>query len=219
MTTQIVLVVSIIMVSKLYTFLFQINYYLIFKINFVNNIQILQAKEAFLTIFNRFVGNEIPEVLIKILTATGFDTKCALDLLTEKSIAEIEGYVNANRATIANTTYEKKLNFKFLPGHRSILLSFPKKIQSFNEKSNEISYCDSSDFSFILKSLIETVESNAGKHPKAVRYNEVVKYFSLYIYLHCGRACYETLSANLPIPKANTICEFIAFLICSSLFI
>lgn len=103
------------------------------------------------------MGNEIPEVIIKILTETG--------------IVEIEAYVNENRAIIANTTYEKKLNFKFLPGHRSILLSFPEKIQSFDEKSNGTSHCNSSDFSFILKSLIETVQLNAGKHAKAVRYN------------------------------------------------
>lgn len=105
------------------------------------------------------------------MTETGFNTESALNLLTKETIAEIEEYVNTNRSIIANTIYERKSDFKFLPGHRLLLLKFPEKIQSYNEKLEEKSNCKPSDFSFILKSLIETVELNAGKDPKATRYN------------------------------------------------
>lgn len=144
---------------------------------------------------------------MNILTEAGFDTKESLELITKDTINEIERYINENRFLTANSIYEHKPKFEFLPGHRALLLSFPSKIQSFKEQ-NEIDECNgSTTYSFILKSLIETAESNANKLPKANRFNDVIKYFSIYIYLHCGRACYDTLSSNLPIPQSDTICK------------
>lgn len=65
----------------------------------------------------------------------------------------------------------------------------------------------STDFTHILKLILESAENNLGREPKGRRYNQCLKEFSTYIYLMCGRSCYETLSANLPLPQANTICN------------
>lgn len=144
---------------------------------------------------------------MNILFDTGFESLHSIEAITKESIDEIEKYVNENRSVILNTIYENKLDFKFLPGHRALLMNLPNKVQQFNNKKNNSSKYDSSMFSFILKSLIETAESNANKDPRGNRFDEVIKHFSTYIYLLCGKACYDTLSANLPIPKSNTICK------------
>lgn len=61
------------------------------------------------------------------------------------------------------------------------------------------------DFSLIMKTFIESAQSNYGRHPNGLRYNDINRYFSTFVYLFCGKSCYETLSANLPIPQVNSI--------------
>lgn len=140
-----------------------------------------------------------------ILERNGFDTKLALQSIDQDVIAEIEQQANEDRSILINTSYEQVQHFKFKPGHRILLLNLSKQAQLWND-ANEKMPCKMSDFSCILREFIETAESNAGKHPKGFRYNETNQLFSTYIYLMCGKSCYQTLSANLPIPQADTIC-------------
>lgn len=168
----------------------------------------LQAQKSLSIVLREILESDVPDFLLNILLETGFDTQASLELLTNESIKEIEEYVNQNRNLTINTIYEQKEQFKLLPGHRALMLSFPRRIQLFKELNNKPTH-DSSTYSFILQSLMEAANLNANKHSKAYRYNDIIKYFSIYIYLHCGRACFETLCANLPIPKALTIRKFV----------
>lgn len=64
---------------------------------------------------------------------------------------------------------------------------------------------DTGKFSVILTELLRTAEQNFKKSKHANQYNDIIKYFSTYIFLLCGRTCYETLHKNLPIPSTKTI--------------
>lgn len=155
-----------------------------------------------------FLKDKVPNDIELILQRNGFDTKLALQSIDESVIEEIEKQGNEDRSILANTSYENVKNFKFKPGHKIFLLNLSKEVILWSETDEKISY-DTSTFSFMLRKFIQTAENNFGKHPNGYRYDEAIQSFSTYIYLMCGKACYETLSANLPIPKANTICEFI----------
>lgn len=152
------------------------------------------------------VSEAIPSDVKVILMRSGFDTKTALLCLNEESIIEIEQFVDENRDVLKGTTYENITNeFKFKPGHKIFILRLPDKLKDLEKIGCVNNEPKVFDFSFVLKTFIETAEKNDGKKSKGFRYNDVNRYFSTYIYLLCGRACYETLSANLPIPQASTI--------------
>lgn len=68
---------------------------------------------------------------------------------------------------------------------------------------------EQTEYSVILSQLIKTAERNKNKSKHANYYSDTIKYFSTYIFLLCGRTCYETLCRNLPIPSTKTICECI----------
>lgn len=71
---------------------------------------------------------------MNILRESGYDTALAIEQLDAKNIADLEKYVNENlRHLLRNSLYEKQSNdFRFLPGHRSILLHLPAQIKRFN---------------------------------------------------------------------------------------
>lgn len=152
--------------------------------------------------------DKIPNDIELILQRSGFDSKLALQSIDESVIVEIENQGNEDRSILANTSYENTENFKFKPGHKVFLLNLSKEVISWKENDDKIVH-DTSAFSFMLRKFIETAEKNFGKLPNGHRYDEANQSFSTYIYLMCGKACYETLSANLPIPKASTICKII----------
>lgn len=152
------------------------------------------------------MGGEIPQCVLTILEVTGFDEKIALKTV---NVDEIQNFLQENWLTFRNkfkgTAYANEETFKILPGHRHIISNLPNVIGDIG--SDDSGAKDWSSFSVVLQSLIETAESNANKEPKQHRYNEIIRYFSTYLYLMSGKSCYETLSANLPIPKASTICK------------
>lgn len=155
------------------------------------------------------IGEEIPESIIFILTAAGYDSRIALKRITAEKITEIEDYFNANATNLysglVGTSYENVQPFKILPGHRVLIESLPQYLDEIILTEKPVSNQLSNDFTYILKLLIESAENNSSREAKGRRYNECLKYFCTYVYLMCGRACYETLSANLPLPQASTI--------------
>lgn len=122
--------------------------------------------------------------------------------------------------------YKDQEVFQFLPGHKSTLLSLPEIIerlqsqavdsagnsapQSASEENNRMmaSECPKK-YSVILTELINTARNNMNKSKHANKYCDIVKYFAAYIFLLCGRICYETLCKNLPIPSTKTICKYL----------
>lgn len=154
-----------------------------------------------------YLKENIPNDIELILERNGFDSKLALESLDENLIAEIEQQANDDRSILANTSYENVVTFKFKPGHRIYLLNLRKQMNLWSEAEN-VSH-DTSAFSYMLQKFVQTAEAHVGKHPKGCRYDKSIQLFSTYIYLMCGKNCYETLSANLPIPSANAIRRFI----------
>lgn len=156
------------------------------------------------------LNEKFPSDLKHILDGCGFDTELSLVAIDDAVIADIEKHVNIGTEILENTSYENVNPFKFKPGHRVFLSKLPNQIKISRETRAEkpreqLLLTETNGFSSILKAFIDTAVANFGKHPKGYRYNEKNRYFSTFIYLPCGRGCYETLSANLPIPSSNAI--------------
>lgn len=153
----------------------------------------------------------IPDSVIIILKTTGYDQRISLRTLEARSIVEIEDFITENPSILSelptNSVYLRIKPFKFLPGHRTLIESIPKYIEVIECNEPESSFSIPSNFSTILKSLIENAQINSARNIKSLRYSDTIQAFSTYIYLMAGRSCYDTLSANLPIPKSNTICK------------
>lgn len=156
----------------------------------------------------KILNEKIPIDIIQVLSQCGYETEISISSITPDTIKEIEEYVNEDLSVLKNTSYENVFHFKLKPGHKSFILSLPNLIhRSKGANLDGIEKCKTSDFSHILQTFIKSAECCFDTPPNGVRYDDTCRYFSTYVYLMCGRACYETLNANLPIPHANTICK------------
>lgn len=179
---------------------------------------VVQASYNIIVMASRFqniFNDEFPEILEKILRRTGFDSTTALIQLNLERITGIEEFINKNRTALrelfGGTLYEFMNPFMFLPGHRALLESLPAEIEKNagkESKGGSVLTTTSNHFSLILIYLIDTAQHNTEKNPKAFRYPEIIRVFATYLYLICGKAAYEVLSANLPLPTANTASEY-----------
>lgn len=154
------------------------------------------------------LGESLPPELSKILVESGYDTLLSLQNLDSEAICDIEHFVNTDRSITKHTSYENQGHFRLKPGHRLFLMQLAEKIRSKNlvENIHIAEKNQSPVYSYILKKLIATAQANSAKDPKRYRYSEELRYFATYIYIMCGKSCYEVLSANLPLPKVTSVC-------------
>lgn len=103
--------------------------------------------------------------------------------------------------------YKNLANFHFLPGHVTIIATIPKYIEEYRIAHQSSDFEVNGRYSFLLEELIRTAESNLFKDPNHATYSDTIRYFATYIFLLCGRSCYEILRENLPFPSVKTICE------------
>lgn len=179
----------------------------------------------------QYIGFEVPICLKILLWKSGFDSMFSVKQISEKSLDDIEQYIQMNRKKIfleifplldTNADiheYDQQPVFKFLPGHRCILLDLPQSIKNMQADSSIFANrsintvpkieCDSfiPEYSVILSALIKTAKKNHNMPKNHNQYDDIIRYFSTYIFLLCGRTCYETLNKNLPMPSTKTICE------------
>lgn len=140
--------------------------------------------------------------------------------LNEENIIVLEKYVSTNlKHLLENTVYSdfETDNFSFLPGHTNLLLTLPDCIRKFemNDKTRKPNVAaqnsnfnlDSLPLSFLMKELIRSGIDNSSKDARHRKFSSVIQSFATYVYMMCGKACYEILSQNLPLPQANTICK------------
>lgn len=76
----------------------------------------------------------------KILPACGFDTELSIISLKENDINTIEKIVNQKKTLLSKSVlYNENETFEFKPGHRSLILSLPKRFEAYLEfkKSNQ----------------------------------------------------------------------------------
>lgn len=83
----------------------------------------------------------MPGCIEKILNDTGFDSEIALLELNEVNILNIEEFVQKNPVILKETIYENRIPFKFLPGHRALLLAIPNRLNNLKvpKKKNKTS--------------------------------------------------------------------------------
>lgn len=103
--------------------------------------------------------------------------------------------------------YRNNEHFKFLPGHKILLLNFSQSQAQTNTNSNTNQIFQHPSFSILLQNLIQTALNNYEKSSSNNRYPEILFDFAIYIYIMAGKRCYEVIAANLPIPSATTICN------------
>lgn len=149
---------------------------------------------------------------------------------------DIEKYVNENRENLilskCHIQYDKQKleqkTFRLLPAHKATVLNIPKVLPDIRlsiksqvkSDLDEIidAYCSNPAFSFLMKKLITVALKNFGKAPTNKRYTDgqadgctalgtAMMDMSIYTFIVGGKALYETLSANLPIPTASTVRE------------
>lgn len=131
--------------------------------------------------------------------------------INDGDINMIENRINSDPPDEFNISYysDRSEPFCFLPGHRKLIIQIGKKMNDFEqfEKSHRKNACNFSNASFIMKELINSFRQNENVPPKSHRYSEALQSFATYIYMLSGKAAYEVLCSNLPIPQACTICE------------
>lgn len=86
------------------------------------------------------IAEKFEDNLPQILAAAGYSTKIALQKINDASIDKIETFVQENVAKfkdiIKDTRYEGTTPFRFLPGHRDIIVALPKIILEAETKKS-----------------------------------------------------------------------------------
>lgn len=146
----------------------------------------------------------------------GFDNIHSLKLIDEKYLDQLELCINQHQQSIQNiikvlncihsTIYSAQKTFKFLVGHRIVLLNWCKNLNK--DKTSTLFNTGNPAFSPVMQEMIKSALGNVEKPANSRRFSNLLMDFSTYIYIMAGKASYEIISANLPLPKAKTICEF-----------
>lgn len=158
----------------------------------------------------------ICKCLRHLLKECGFDTKQSAELITENHLNECESYINLSRESILGglncmheNIYKSQASFKFLPGHRVTILKWSSQntdLSLGSSASNEFTI-DNPAFSPILRELISSALSNSNRDPKHRIFPKTLFDFAIYIYTLAGKASYEVICSNLPLPQVSTICK------------
>lgn len=142
-----------------------------------------------LTQVEQIIGERLPNGLEKIIEHAGYDTKSSLELLDEDKIKEIENHVNEYKFLLTGTVYENTLqqniNFKFKPGHKTLLLALSKKlnkktISSQAKKLKLVSDLENSDPKIIRKD-INTNELIESLIQKVIKFAEKKKFEIIFV--------------------------------------
>lgn len=161
------------------------------------------------------INEPLPECVEKILSWCAYDTIASLRNISCESISQIQRQVNVYfRSNIQELTccysnvYKNQSEFELLPGHRDLILALPKYLSASITGNIQHNSTQNPTFSTVLNSMIETALQNANKSKHGARYDDIIRFFSTYIFLLCGRSCYEVLNHNLPLPSTRTICKY-----------
>lgn len=150
--------------------------------------------------------------LKSLLIESGYDSQPSLKCINDTLLLELEENIEKNRwmleklSCVHAKSYQTMRTFKFLPGHVVLLLDWCKNIDKNDlQNPNTTSTIEHPAFSTLLKEMLSNGISNYGKTPNSHRFTQVLMDFSIYIYIMAGKACYDVLCANFPLPKTVTI--------------
>lgn len=153
------------------------------------------------------------ECVKSILINSGYDNWYSLKCLNDTLLVKVEENVGQNRWITEKLCcehakqYHTAKKFEFLPGHSTMLLDWCQNLSQNRSKTDEIKSFITKHpaFSPILREILSNALSNYEKPSNTRRFSQNVIDFSIYMYIMSGKACYEVLSANLPLPKAGTV--------------
>lgn len=168
------------------------------------------------------IGEPIPKCIKKILSLCGYDTMLYLGNISAESLSQIESNINIYHRDIMQNfecshadLYKNQDVFHLLPGHSDLLIAISNCIKKngFESKCHtkyellieEIK--ENSALSVIMKELTKTALRNENVEKHNAQYSDIMRYFATYIFLLCGRSCYEVLYKNLPLPSISTVCK------------
>lgn len=182
-------------------------------------------EEVFWSKVNKIVeecsGERIPKCIEQILSCCGYSHPLSFENFSNESLSQIENHMRkSSQSTIKRfdctlhgcltAHYNDQKVFKFLPGHRIFINSMVKCI---GQKSSLENLCETiekhSGLSVIMKEVIQGAIKNEQAPKNHAQYSDIVKNFAIYVFLLCGRSCYEVLYKNLPFPSPSTICKYI----------
>lgn len=134
--------------------------------------------------FESYLQSKLPKYLKDILTSTGFDNELSISSINSDSVSDIEKFVSENKHLLKDTIYEKSCesSFKFLPGHRRLLLLLPNRFSEYKnlkrtkqtrkgkdgevlqdellEKLNKVSYLKNAGVKLSKTNVIEFSDDN-----------------------------------------------------------
>lgn len=84
--------------------------------------------------FNSFLGENIPDIIIDILKASGYENAMSLSGIDEKELNGIQKFVDGNLRSLVekNQQYSTSNPFSFLPGHKKLLFILGKKAEEYD---------------------------------------------------------------------------------------
>lgn len=167
----------------------------------------------------RVIKEPLPGCIAFFLVKCGYNSTLTLKAIDSMKIKNMEEFLTKNLATKdfwANFSctdtcicfnYKTQTKFQFYPGHSDIITEVSKKLQNVEaivevNPANQASTMIPSASS-LLQLLMQSEMNNTGN--SRYSYDETLRNFFTYIFLHCGRSCYRALAKNLPIPALDTI--------------
>lgn len=165
-------------------------------------------------------GDSMPKCVKEILIACGYVTSASIQNISVESINQIENEINLNARHVIqqfnyyySELYKKQNTFKLLPAQRDLILYLPKinfqNLKHDHKDSDEMlieSINQHPGVSVILREMIKTAVRNHKLTKKRAQYSDIIRYFSTYVFILCGRATYTVLHDNLPLPSIPTVC-------------
>lgn len=160
--------------------------------------------------FQIFLGIDIPDVIVKILKACGYDNPTQLTGINVQEICEMENFTRDRLSHLLkeSSVYSESTSFSFLPGHKKLIMVLGEKVKKYKPPKNIEQAFNFSDASNIMKQLMKSMQENSHVAPTGRRYTEILKDFASYTYMIGGKSTYELLSANLPMPQVPSVCEY-----------
>lgn len=141
--------------------------------------------------FNKFLGAEIPSVILNILISAGYDNALSISDLNEDDIQILEQHATENSNIIGESNlYSTDGPFRFLPGHKKTLYTLRRKAEDFlkqskgqtrkyrfepvgqGEQSEQIELLTEEEIKVLKKTLLDKVNSTPIALGLDTRYTE-----------------------------------------------
>lgn len=176
-------------------------------------------------IVEKIIGETLPECIKLFLSLCGYDTLTSLSYFSRECLTDIETHISKNLDQIqlldcchAEIYKAQNHGFSLIPGHRDLVLAVSEQISIHlaTQKNQHKTSCNNlneviqrhASLSVIMKELVKTSLQNAELSKNNAEYSDNIRFFATYVFILCGRSCYEVLRKNLSLPSVSTVCKY-----------